>query len=312
MQTLFPELETLKVKPFIKWVGGKGQLLNSINNHYPKELKQGKINKYYEPFLGGGAVFFDIIKKYNIKTAYLSDLNEELILVYKVVQRNVYDLIEFLEKYKNQYSKLTKEKQNDLFYSIREIYNTNRLNINHKKYSELWIQRAGQMIFLNKTCFNGLYRLNKKGEFNVPFGKYEKPKFYDKENLINVSKVLQKAIIKVADFSKLNDEVSKNAFVYFDPPYRPISKTSSFTSYTNKMVFDDNYQILLSQTFKELSKRANKLMLSNSDPKNTNPNDNFFEKHYDGFNINRVLAGRAINSKGDKRGKINELLIINF
>ncbi len=312
MQTLFPELKILKVKPFIKWVGGKGQLLNSINNHYPIELKQGKINKYYEPFLGGGAVFFDIIKKYNIKTAYLSDLNEELILVYKVVQRNVYDLIELLEKYKKQYSKLTKKDRNDLFYSIRLSYNINRFNINHKKYSELWIPRAAQMIFLNKTCFNGLYRLNRKGKFNVPFGKYERPKFYDKENLINVSKVLQKAIIKVADFSNLKDEVNKNAFVYFDPPYRPISKTSSFTSYTGKMIFDDKHQIRLSKTFKELGKRDNKLMLSNSDPKNTNPNDIFFEKHYTGFNINRVLASRAINSKGNKRGKINELLITNF
>ena len=175
----------------------------------------------------------------------------------------------------------------------------------------MWIPRAAQMIFLNKTCFNGLYRLNRKGEFNVPFGKYEKPKFYDEENLKNVSKVLQKAIIKVADFSNLKEEVSQNAFIYFDPPYRPISKTSSFTTYTGKMVFNDKHQIRLSQTFKELGKQ-NKLMLSNSDPKNTNPNDDFFEKHYNGFKINRVLAGRAINSVGSKRGKINELLITIF
>lgn len=308
------KIEKIKVKPFIKWVGGKRQLLATINNYFPKELKTGKIKKYYEPFLGGGAVFFDITNKYDIETAYLSDINEELILVYKVVQKNVNDLIAFLEKYKKQYLKLTIEKRSDLFYSVRKSYNINSLNINHNKYSELWIPRAAKMIFLNKTCFNGLFRLNRKGEFNVSFGKYKNPKFYEEENLKNIAKVLQNAELKATDFSNLrnNNAITKNAFVYFDPPYRPISKTSSFTNYTGKMTFNDQQQIRLSHIFRELNKLSYKLMLSNSDPKNTNLNDNFFEKHYNGFNINRVLAGRTVNSKGNKRGKINELLITNF
>lgn len=312
MKSLFPEFERLDVKPFIKWVGGKSQLLSTFNEMFPKDLKQGTIKNYYEPFLGGGAVFFNVIKYFDIDSAFLFDIKEELILVYRVVQSDVNTLIDFLDKYKKQYQKLSMEDRNELFYSIREVYNQNRFNINYNKYSEAWIPRAAQMIFLNKTCFNGLYRLNKKGAFNVPFGKYKTPLFYEEENLINVSKALQKAELRVADFEQAEKYVNGNSFVYFDPPYRPISKTSSFTTYTGKMDFNDEQQIRLSNSFRRLHEKSTKLMLSNSDPKNTNPDDNFFEEHYNGFHINRVLAGRAVNSVGSKRGKINELLITNY
>ncbi len=155
MKSLFPELEKTKVKPFVKWLGGKSQLLRMLNKYFPEELKNGEIKKYYEPFLGGGAVFFDIMNKYNIEKAYLSDINEELILVYKVVKKNVNDIIDLLEKYQKQYQKLNGEKRSNFFYSEREKYNKNRFNINYNKYNDLWIPRAAQMIFLNKTSFNG-------------------------------------------------------------------------------------------------------------------------------------------------------------
>ena len=307
---MYPD-ERKYAKPFLKWAGGKTQLLNQFLSYFPVELKNGKIKNYYEPFLGSGAVFFFVAQNFPIKKAYLSDINEELILTYNVVKRYVLPLIESLKKLKENYYSLNEKKREIFFYNIRDIYNKEKSKINFNNYSFNWIDRTAQMIFLNKTCFNGLFRLNKKGEFNVPFGRYKNPGILDEENLLRVSKILQKAEIKLTDFEKVREYITHDFFVYFDPPYRPISKTSSFTSYS-KYDFNDTDQIRLANLYKELGINGNKLMLSNSDPKNEYIDDDFFEKHYSNFRINRVKASRMINCKGDKRGMINELIITNY
>lgn len=298
-------------KPFFKWVGGKSQLLPIFNKLYPAELKQKKIKHYYEPFVGGGAVFFDVAQKYEIESAYLYDINDELILTYKVIQRNVARLIEFLARFGKQYLKLSQEKRKVYFYDMRTNFNLQRFNIDYNKYSENWIPRAAQIIFLNKTCFNGLFRFNSKGEFNTPIGKYENPKILDKKNLLNVSKLLEIAQIKKADFTEVKNDIKSSSFVYFDPPYRPISKTSNFTSY-NKINFKDDEQIKLASLFNELNEMDILQMLSNSDPKNIVPEDNFFDLIYKEYNIIRVPARRMINSNATKRNEINEILVTNY
>jgi len=303
---------TSPARPFLKWAGGKTQLLSQFEKYYPEELKRGAIKKYVEPFLGGGAVFFEIAQKYAIESAYLSDLNEELILAYEVIQKDPEKLLEVLFKYSKQYQLLEQDKRKEYFYDIRKCYNVQRLQIDYKRYSENWIPRTAQMIFLNKTCFNGLYRLNRKGEFNVPYGAYKNPKILDEENILNVSGLLQIAEIRIGHFEACEKFVDENSFVYFDPPYRPISPTSSFTSYS-KYEFGDSEQIKLAAFFARLDheKRA-KLMLSNSDPTNIDPDDHFFDDLYIGYNIQNVSANRMINCDGEKRGQINELLIMNY
>ncbi len=304
-------IEQKYAKPFLKWAGGKTQLLDQFSMFFPEELKDGIIENYYEPFLGSGAVFFFIAQNYNIKNAYLSDINEELILTFNTVKKDASSLIEELKNLKEEYNLFGEKEQELFFYRVREIYNQEKTKIDYKNYSKEWIKRAAKMIFLNKTCFNGLFRLNRKGEFNVPFGRYKNPGIIDEENLLRSSEVLQNAEIFITDFENVKNRISNNFFIYFDPPYRPISKTSSFTSYS-KYDFNDEDQIRLAQLYKELGKNGNKLMLSNSDPKNENPNDDFFENHYKEFNIYRVKATRMINCKGNKRGPINELIITNY
>lgn len=310
VQDLFYEYR-LGAKPFLKWVGGKRQLLEQFEDFYPNELKAKKIKNYYEPFVGGGAVFFDVAQNYEVENAYLYDINDELILCYKVIQKDVYKLIEFLNKYEKLYKKLSEKKQKEYYYEIRDSFNLNRFNIDYDIYSENWIPRVAQIIFLNKTCFNGLFRFNSKGAFNSPQGRYKNPKILDEQNLLNVSKLLEIATIKKADFKEVTNDIKENSFVYFDPPYRPISKTSSFTSYT-KLGFEDDQQIQLASLFYDLDKQGSKLMLSNSDPKNTDPEDDFFESIYSNFNINRVNAKRSINSKADKRKSIKEIVVTNY
>jgi DNA adenine methylase len=298
-------------KPFLKWAGGKSQLLSEFPKYFPKELITGKIQNYYEPFLGSGAVFFFVAQKFSIKKAILSDINEELILTFNVVKQNVRKLVEELEKLKAEYLNLSEKERENYFYDLRLEFNQSKSQVDFKNYSSNWIKRASQIIFLNKTCFNGLFRLNKNGEFNVPFGKYKNPQIYDEENLLKASELLKIADIHQTDFEEIKKYASENFFIYFDPPYRPISKTSSFTSYS-KFSFNETDQLRLAKLFSELGVNENKLMLSNSDPKNENPNDDFFEKHYQKFNINRVKALRVINSKAEKRGAINELIITNY
>ncbi|WP_448528024.1 DNA adenine methylase [Raineya sp.] len=302
----------IKAKPFVKWVGGKNQLLEQFEEYYPNELRKGKIRNYIEPFLGGGALFFAISQRYKIEKAYLSDLNKDLILTYQVIQQNPYDLLEFLEQYQKEYDNTPQEKRLDLFLEIRQHFNRQRFEINYKKIADNWIPRAAQFIFLNKTCFNGLFRLNSKGEFNVPFGKYKTATIFDKNNILAASKALQSAEIVQANYASCFDKVDESSFVYLDPPYRPISPTAGFTTYTGTEFSDKNQQELAHFFHKLDTEKGAKLMLSNSDPKNENPNDDFFEKAYAGYNIFRVSAKRVVNCNGEKRGKINELLITNY
>lgn len=299
-------------RPFLKWAGGKGQLLPKFQELYPKELKEKKIKNYFEPFLGSGAVFFDIVQNFDIDNAYLYDINEELILTYNVIQKDVSKLIDFLYRYQRTYLKLDKAKRKDYFCDQRTNYNLQRFNVDYTKYSDTWIPRAAQLIFLNRTCFNGLFRVNSKGEFNTPAGDYDNPTICDEHNLLAVSKVLEKAIIKKADFRQVKRDLkSSNSFIYFDPPYRPISKTASFKAYS-KHGFNDKEQTELAKLYSQLNQKGSLLMLSNSDPKNNDPMDNFFDEIYKDFNILRVPARRMINSDASKRGEINEIVITNY
>lgn len=298
-------------KPFLKWAGGKSQLLGKFCDLYPEELKNGKINNYYEPFIGGGAVFFDVAQRFNIKSAILYDINPELILTYRVIQQNVFQLIEILDSLDKKYSNFNDIIRSKFFYKIRNEFNSNLVKTNFSKYNEDWILRAAQIIFLNKTCFNGLFRFNQKGEFNVPAGKYINPKILDEQNLVLVSELLRIAEIKNAGFESVEHDIVENSFVYFDPPYRPISKTSGFTSYS-KFKFDDTEQRKLADLYHRLNQKGIKLMLSNSDPKNLNSDDNFFDDIYCNYKISRIQARRTINSNASKRYSIKEIVVTNF
>ena len=292
-----------KVKPFLKWAGGKGQLIDKIEKFYPFD---NKINKYAEPFIGGGAVLFDILNKFELEKIYISDVNFELLNCYKVIKEKVKELINELKVFEDRFLVKVKEDRKEYYYAKREQFNKLKLENNNEE-----VKRAALMIFLNRTCFNGLYRVNKKGLFNVPMGDYKNPKICDEENLINISKKLKNVDIIYGDYKKSYDFIDKNTFVYFDPPYRPLNQTSSFTSYT-EYTFEDKEQIELSEYFKLLNKKGAKLLLSNSDPKNENIEDNFFDDLYKEFDINRIEASRAINSNGGKRGKITEILVNNM
>jgi DNA adenine methylase len=304
-----------KAKPFLKWAGGKGQLLEQFENFYPNELRKGVLKHYVEPFLGGGAMFFALAQRFKIESAYLSDLNKDLILTYQVVQQRPQNLLDFLNQYQKEYDKTVHEKRNDMFLAVRSQFNLQRIEINYRQKSSLpdnWVLRAAQFIFLNKTCFNGLFRLNSKGEFNVPFGKYKVAMICDEPNILAVSKVLQKADIQYADYSNSWETINEKSFVYFDPPYRPLTPTANFTNYIN-VEFKDKEQVQLSDFFRKIDQeKGAKIMLSNSDPTNENPIDDFFNRIYSDYNIFKVSASRAINCAGDKRGKITELLITNY
>lgn len=300
------------VKPFLKWAGGKTQLLGELYKRLPSSLIQsGEIERYVEPFVGGGAFFFFLKRNFKIKESFLIDINKELIIGYKVIQNNVNELIDELSSMEEKYLKLSEEQRKDFYYNIRDEYNRQKDNFDYVSYNLNWVKRAAKLIFLNKTCFNGLYRLNKKGEFNVPFGKYKNPTICDADNLIEVSKALENTEVICADFEESKKYIHKNTLVYLDPPYRPLNNTSNFTSY-DENGFDDDDQRRLAQFFKEMDKKGAYLMLSNSDPKNEDVDDNFFDELYAGFIIERVKAKRYINSNGNKRGDVSELIIKNY
>lgn len=298
-------------KPFLKWAGGKRQLLQKFRELYPQKLLEKKVKNYYEPFLGSGAVYFDIAQNFAIEKAWLYDTNPELIITYQVLQQEAAKLIDFLYRYEKTYLKLTGTQRAAYFYNQRANYNLQRFNIDYDNYSATWIARAAQLIFLNRTCFNGLYRVNAKGEFNTPAGKYDNPTICDEYNLLTVSKVLENATIKRCDFKQVKRDLKKNSFVYFDPPYRPISKTAGFKAYS-KDDFTDKEQASLAALFKHIHSTGEYVMLSNSDPKNINPGDNFFDELYKEFFILRVPARRMINSDASKRGNINEIVVTNY
>ena len=299
-------------RPFLKWAGGKSQLLDQFASLYPPALQAGRISRYVEPFVGGGAVFLDVIQQYPIREAYLLDVNRDLILAYQVIQRDPEALIERLSVYHDHYYGLDSDARERYFYDMRDAYNNMRAQVDPARCSERRIRRVAHLIFLNKTCFNGLYRVNAKGEFNVPFGRYKKPAILDAENLRRLSSLLQDVTLICGDFRQCAPYVDDATFVYFDPPYRPLNPTSSFTSYARNG-FDDDDQIALGRFYARLDRQTGaRLMLSNADPANVDPDDDFFEDLYAGYQIHRVYANRSINSKGGRRGKISELLITNY
>lgn len=277
-----------KPKPFVKWVGGKRQLLKQffMLNLYPPDNFDPSSGRYFEPFVGGGAVFFDLLPK----QAFLSDLNKELVITYNVIKNNVNDLISALNTHQ-----LSKE----YFLDVRSQNPNNLCDLDV----------ASRFIYLNRTCFNGMYRVNRQGGFNVPFGKYNNPLICDESNLRKVSNSLKNVEILNQDYKEVLKRAKRGDFVYFDPPYYPVSRTSSFTSYTNE-AFLDKEQLELRDAFVKLHELGCFVMLSNSDTE-------FINKIYSEINdkkikINKVQAGRAINSDSSKRGKISELLITNY
>jgi DNA adenine methylase len=300
-----------EARPFLKWAGGKTQLLREFNKRFPNELNNKEITRYVEPFVGGGAVFFSINQRFLFEDCYICDINEELILSYRVVKKSAKQLIDKLGMLESEYLSKNEDGRTLFYYHIRKSFNHGESGINYQKYQKQWIDRAAQLIFLNRTCYNGLFRVNRRGEFNVPFGKYKNPEILNENILKNDSVLLKKTQIILGDFTKCKKYVNSHTFVYLDPPYRPLNVTSSFTSYS-KDGFSDNDQIRLAKFFKELDNKGAKIMLSNSDPKNEDPKDSFFDDLYSDYTIERVPAKRSISCVGSGRGEINELIITNY
>lgn len=291
-------------KPFLKWAGGKTQLINDIEKALPKNITHSKFT-YVEPFVGSGAVLFWMLKNFpNIEKAVINDINEDLINVYRVIAAQPRELIEILATFQHEFHELTEklEEQKAYYYKQRTLYNTRSTDK---------ITQAALFIFLNRTCFNGLYRVNRSNGFNVPMGRYKNPTICDKENILAVSKVLQKVEILSGDYEATLNHASDNTFFYFDPPYKPLSDTSSFNSYA-KDEFNDEEQIRLRNFCIKLDNLGHKWMLSNSDVRGKNEKDNFFDDIYADFLIKRVDAKRSINANPEKRGKLKELLIQNY
>ncbi len=298
----------MNAKPFIKWAGGKGQLLSQLDYYLPQQLN-GKPFTYIEPFVGGGAMLFHMLRKHpEIRRAVINDINIHLVTAYRTIKDRPQELIKRLAEIERLYFALAEEEaKKDFYLEARRVFNEEELDE---------VDRTKYLLFLNRTCFNGLYRENAKGKFNVPFGRNLHPTICNKETILADSDVLNRAdvIILNGDFSATKDHLDDNGinFVYLDPPYRPLNATSSFNSYV-KEEFNDNEQRRLSDFTRTLNDQLGVFwMLSNSDCSAKNPEDRFFEKIYDGFFINRVYASRAINSNPAKRGKLTELLICNF
>jgi len=273
-------------KPFVKWAGGKRQLITSLEGHLPK-----KFGTYFEPFLGGGALLFHLLNQSPNLKCNISDLNSDLILAYITIRDKVEQLVESLERHSGKYS----ADKIEYYYSVRESAPKNQ------------IEKVSRLLFLNKTCFNGLYRVNSKGQFNVPLGRYTNPSIVNKENLISVSKILQSKniAIRCQDFEAILDEAKKDDFVYFDPPYQPVSKTANFTSYTKcEFTYDDLKR--LANVCQKLDKKDCKVLLSNS---NTKEVRKLFSSKW---KVVEVSANRAINSNSKKRTGHTELLIKNY
>ena len=290
-------------KPFLKWAGGKTQLISDIERTLPTDITRTNFT-YIEPFVGSGAVLFWMLNNFpNLKKAVINDINEDLINTYKTIANNPKELISTLEILQNEYHALegNEDDKKLYYYQKRDLYNTRKS------------EQSGQaalFIFLNRTCFNGLYRVNSKNLYNVPMGGYKKPTICDKENILAVSEALQKVEILCGDFEQTLDFSEQNTLFYFDPPYKPLSETSSFNSYA-KDEFNDSEQIRLKEFCSKLDVLNYSWVLSNSDVKGKDENDNFFDDLYSDFNIQRVDAKRSINANPAKRGFLTELLITN-
>lgn len=299
-------MESPGAKPFLKWAGGKSQLIPAIEAALPKDIKDRKKLTYIEPFIGSGAVMFWFLQQFpGVDKVIINDINPDLTKAYNAIKEKPFALIDALKTIQNHYYNLSlEEDRKSFFLQKRDDFNTRNLDN---------IENTALLIFLNRTCFNGLYRVNSKNFFNVPFGKYDRPKICDEETIVADSRILQKVTIINGDYQDTIKYASGNTFFYFDPPYKPISKTSSFNSYA-KNIFNNEEQVRLKLFCEELTSNKYQWLLSNSDPKNVNPGDNFFDELYCGSSIfiDRVKAKRIINSDSKKRGEISELLISNY
>lgn len=297
----------MTAKPFLKWAGGKRQLLPQIEAHLPDAMRDGRISRYVEPFVGGGAVFFYLRQRYGLTECYLFDRNPELMLVYRVVRDDVEGLIAYLQKIEEDYLPLTEDGRKAFYYQIRQQFNERRTPITRSEQAE----RAAQLIFMNRTGYNGLFRVNSQGAFNVPFGRYKNPAICRAAHLQAASRALQGVHIEEGEFTACEPFVDEQTFVYFDPPYRPLSGTARFTAYA-KDPFGEAQQLELARFYGRLHQTGGYLMLSNADPHNTDPDDVFFDEAYRDFHIARIQANRAINSRPERRGPVSELLIMNY
>ena len=293
-----------KAKPFIKWVGGKTQLIGQLEAELPADFDNWENATYIEPFVGGGAMLFYMLQRYPcIQHAIINDINTDLCTCYQTVKNEPELLIEALYDIENTYHNLKTEEERKLFFlNVRERYNKKDLDA---------VENTTLFFFLNRTCFNGLYRVNKKGLFNVPFGKYVNPTICDPNTIRRDSELLQRVEILNGDFEVTFDYAHDNTLFYFDPPYRPLSNTSSFNDYT-KDDFNDNAQIRLKEYCDKIHRAGHKFMLSNSDCKGRNKEDNFFDNLYSSYQIERLVASRSINSNPHKRGKLTEILVHNY
>lgn len=291
-------------KPFIKWVGGKGQLIEQLEAKLPADFDNWDNATYIEPFIGGGAMLFYMLQQHpNIKRAVINDINPDLITCYRTVRDNVELLIPALRDIQAEYHALSDmEAKREMFMAVRQSYNEKNLDP---------IENTVKFFFLNRTCFNGLYRVNKRGLYNVPWGKYIQPQICDEYTLRTDSELLKRVEILEGDFEDTISYAEGNTLFYFDPPYRPLSDTSSFNDYT-KDAFNDDSQVRLKEFCDHVNVDGHCFMLSNSDCKGKNEADNFFEVLYANYYIDRVMASRNVNANGAKRGKISELLIRNY
>ena len=296
-----------EARPFLKWAGGKGQLLSQLDGHLPNELQRQSFT-YIEPFVGGGAMLFYMLRKFpNITHAVINDINPHLVTAFRVIKEKPDELIQRLSAIEKEYfSHSDEESKKDYYLNVRNIFNEKSLDD---------IDRTKHLIFLNRTCFNGLYRVNAKGKFNVPFGRNLHPTICNADTILADSEVLNRANVTIlnGDFERTADEMCDGLnFFYFDPPYRPLNATSSFNSYA-KEDFNDDEQIRLRNFCAQLNRYPNvKWMLSNADCSAKNPEDTFFEEIYADYHIHRVFASRAINANPERRGKLTELLIKNY
>jgi len=296
--------KTDNAKPFIKWVGGKGQLIEQLTNLLPKDFCCWKDTTYIEPFVGGGAMLFYMLQHFpNIKHAVINDINTDLTTCYQTIRDNAEELILSLKNIEEYYLSIKEEEERKSFFmSVREQYNQKNLAP---------VDNTTKFIFLNRTCFNGLYRVNKSGLFNVPFGKYKNPKICDPQTIRKDSELLQRVEILNGDFEETFNYAKGNTLFYFDPPYRPLSDTSSFNDYT-KESFNDDTQIRLKEYCDRINNAGYSFMLSNSDCKGKTESDNFFDILYKDYQIERVWASRSINANPNKRGKLTEILVHNY
>jgi DNA adenine methylase len=292
-----------KAKPFLKWAGGKTQLISEIEKNLPHSVIDKKFT-YIEPFVGSGAVLFWMLNEFdNLQKAIINDINEDLINTYKTIQSTPKELISILEDLQKEYHSLenAKEKKSAYYYQKRDLFNSRK---------EEQVIHSALFIFLNRSCFNGLYRVNRSNEFNVPIGNYNRPTICDKVNILSVSKALQRVELLCGDFEQTIDYADSSTLFYFDPPYKPLNETSSFNSYA-KEEFDDDEQIRLKKFCERLDMLGYSWILSNSDVKDGNASNNFFDNLYAEFAVKRVDAKRSINANSEKRGFIKELLITN-